>query len=163
MAQRFKTYPKLLNQLTCQSTVLILLQSLQLLSFLSELTAQFLSLSLSSFLTLFLCLLWFLYFLRFLYSLLFMIIQGIIMALLFKLSLFHWALPTIPFLPKLLHRIEIGTLLKIQSRSPLSNINWENKQNRPASLKHRYKNPKQNNSNPNLTVCLKKYVLIKLV
>ena len=52
-AQRFKTYPKLLNQLTCQSTVLILLQSLQLLSFLSEVTAQFLSLSLSSFLTLF--------------------------------------------------------------------------------------------------------------
>ena len=53
MAQRFKTYPKLLNQLTNQSTILILLQSLQLLSFLSELTAQFLSLSLSSFLTLF--------------------------------------------------------------------------------------------------------------
>lgn len=53
MAQRFKTYPKLLNQLTPQSTILILLQSLQLLSFLSELTTQLLSLSLSSFLTLF--------------------------------------------------------------------------------------------------------------
>ena len=83
MAQRFKTYPKLLNQLTNQSTVLILLQSLQLLSFLSELTAQFLSLSLSSFLMLFPMVLVFPSFYDYTGN-----CYGL--TLLFQLSLFHW-------------------------------------------------------------------------
>ena len=53
-SQRVKMYPKSLNQLGCQSSMLILLPSLQLLSFLSGFTIQFfITIFFSSFLILF--------------------------------------------------------------------------------------------------------------